>query len=91
MDGHSDCFGSHCILLHVLLVIYVEEDGGLGQDGDGRDGEVDGGDVQVILYARDEQDLLENLDLELLGVKTLASILIEPSLATDVLLDSCLV
>ena len=40
---------------------------------------------------RDEQDLLEILDLELLGVKTLVSILIELSLATDFLHDSCLV
>ena len=38
---------------------------------------------------REEQDLLEILDLELFGVKTLVSI--EPSLATAVLLDSYLV
>ena len=37
------------------------------------------------------QDLLEILDLELFGVKTLVSILIEVSLATFILLDSCLV
>ena len=40
---------------------------------------------------REEQDLLEILDLELFGVKTLVSILIEVSLATFILLDSCLV
>ena len=43
------------------------------------------------LTGREEQDLLEILDLELFVVKTLVSILIEPSLATFVLLDSCLV
>ena len=43
------------------------------------------------LNTREEQDLLEILDLELLGVKTLVSILIDPSLATVVLLDYCLV
>ena len=40
---------------------------------------------------REEQDLLEILDLELFCVKSLVSILIEPSLAIVVLLDSCLV
>ena len=43
------------------------------------------------LTAREEQDLLEIRDLKLFGVKTLVLILIEPSLATVVLLDSCLV
>ena len=43
------------------------------------------------LLGREEQDLVEILNLELFGVKTLVSILIEPSLATFVLLDSCLV
>jgi hypothetical protein len=41
-------------------------------------------------FSREEQDLLEILDLELISVKTLVSILIEPSIATVVLLDSCL-
>ena len=40
---------------------------------------------------REEQDLLEILDLVLFGVKTIVLILIEPSLATVVLLDSCFV
>jgi hypothetical protein len=40
---------------------------------------------------REEQDMLEILDLELFDVKTLVLILIELSLATVVLLDSCLV
>ena len=40
---------------------------------------------------REEQDLLEILVLELVGVKTPVSILIEPSLAAIVLLASCLV
>jgi hypothetical protein len=35
---------------------------------------------------REEQDLLKILDLKLFGVKTIVSILIEPSLATFVLL-----
>ena len=39
---------------------------------------------------REEQDLLEILDLELFGVKILISILIDSSLATVILLDSCL-
>jgi hypothetical protein len=39
---------------------------------------------------REEQDLLEILDLELFGIKILVSILIEPILATLILLDSCL-
>jgi hypothetical protein len=42
-------------------------------------------------FSREEQDLLEVLDFELFSVRTLVSILIEPSLATVVLLDSCLV
>ena len=42
---------------------------------------VDGG-----TSGREEQDFLEILDLEIFGVKTLISILIEPSLATVVLL-----
>jgi hypothetical protein len=46
---------------------------------------------QLKTQTRDEQDLLEILDLELFGVKTLVSILIEPSLANVVLLDSFLV
>ena len=41
--------------------------------------------------SRGEQDLLDMLYLKLFGVKTLVSILIEPSLGTVVLLDSCLV
>jgi hypothetical protein len=45
----------------------------------------------VTLPPREEQDLLEILDLEPFGAKTLVLILIEPSLATFVLLDSCLV
>jgi hypothetical protein len=40
---------------------------------------------------REEQYLLEILDLELFAVKTLVSILIDPSLTTGGLLDSCLV
>ena len=46
---------------------------------------------KLYTLSREEQDLLEILDLELFGVKTLVLILIEPSLATFVLLDSCLV
>jgi hypothetical protein len=45
----------------------------------------------VTLSVREEQDLLEILDLKLFGVKALISILIEPSLANVALLDSCLV
>ena len=41
--------------------------------------------------SREEQDLLEIHDLKLFGVKTLVSILIEPSLETVFLLESCLV
>ena len=41
--------------------------------------------------ARDEQDLLEILDLELFGVKILVLILIEPFQATVILINSCLV
>ena len=49
-------------------------------------------EVSCILYTwGEEQDLLEILDLNLFGVKTLVSILIEPSLAIVFLLDSCLV
>jgi hypothetical protein len=40
---------------------------------------------------REEQDLLEILDIKLFGVKTLVSVLIETSLATFVLLPSCLI
>jgi hypothetical protein len=40
---------------------------------------------------REEKDLLEILDLDIFGVKILVLILIEPSLATVVLIDSCLV
>ena len=40
-------------------------------------------------YLREEQDLLEVLDLKVFGVKILVSILIEPFLATVILLDSC--
>jgi hypothetical protein len=42
------------------------------------------------ILSREEQDLLEILDLELFGVKILVSILIEPFVATVILLDSCL-
>jgi hypothetical protein len=47
--------------------------------------------VKKTHHTREEQDLLEILDLKLFGVKTLVSILIEVSLATFILLDSCLV
>ena len=40
---------------------------------------------------REEQDLLEILDLKLFGDKILVLILIDPFPATGVLLDSCLV
>jgi hypothetical protein len=43
------------------------------------------------LEIREEQDLLEILDLDLFGAKILVSILIETFLATEILLDSCLV
>ena len=43
--------------------------------------------IIIMLSSREEQDLLEILDLELFGVKTLVSILIEPSLH----LLSCLI
>jgi hypothetical protein len=39
----------------------------------------------------EEQDLLEILDLEFLGVKIVVSVLIKSFLATGILLDSCLV
>ena len=50
------------------------------------------GTVKKCHYAgcREEQDLLDILDLELFDVKILVSILIEPFLATVILLDSCL-
>ena len=44
-----------------------------------------------LMTHREEQDLLEILDLELFGITTLVTILIEPYLANVVLLDSCLV
>ena len=49
------------------------------------------GDLMGVNGGREEQDLLEILELELFDVKTLVSILIELSLATNALLDSCLV
>ena len=42
-------------------------------------------------HSREEEDLLEILDLQLFGVKNVVSILIDPLLATVILLDSCLV
>ena len=45
----------------------------------------------LIYPLREEQDLLEILDPELIGVKILVLILIEPFLATLILIDSCLV
>jgi hypothetical protein len=44
-----------------------------------------------ILSGREEQDLLEILDLNFFVAKNPVLILIEPSLAAVVLLDSCLV
>ena len=49
-----------------------------------------GMELRLCVCAREEQDLLEILDLELFGVKILVSILIDPFVATVILLDSCL-
>ena len=53
MPGFSDCLGSHCFLLLIILVPQGEGDEGLEEDRDGEgDGGEDGGDVQVLLYAQ---------------------------------------
>ena len=82
------------VVLEIVIYILFQFSRFKFKDGKGNVGstpQVHGLSFPAKAVGRKEQDLLEILDLELFDVKTLVLILIEPSLATFVLLGYCLI